>query len=344
MRGLFNSVMVCALLAPATAHTKTVEVATSAAPLPASASVSKASAAINADSARLLTLYRELHATPAEGRAAALKAATVAASLAGHGFEVRVGLNGTRVVATLRNGAGPTLIYRADAGPDVDAAPARRAKRPKRSAAPAELPAGVERGSAADANLTWMLGMAKAVAGLRADWAGTLVLVSEATRQGDAADPASSEGAQPTLALPAPDVVLAFGASSAPLGSMLGVRGRRRLGTDSIDISIHRFGVYEATPYQNSGRELAAATIRRYGVPDDAVFGYVLVGIADQNQVSDAPDVLESAPFGEDELVPLDRAAIPLGAKVATVAVLELLDKPKLRPRDAAGQWTLHHY
>jgi hypothetical protein len=101
--------------------------------------------------------------------------------------------------------------------------------------------------------------------------------------------------------------------------------------------------VYEGTPYQNSGRELAAATIQRYGVPDDAIFGYVLVGIADRSQVTDAPSVLESAMFGDDDAVPLDLAAIPLGAKVATVAVLELLVKPKPRPKDAASQWTLHH-
>jgi hippurate hydrolase len=330
MRGLFGWVMVCAALAPAPALAKTVDAVAAAAPQQASASVSKASSAINDDSTRLLRLYRELHARPRRAGVAASKAATVAAELGRRGFEVRIGPDGTQVVAILRNGQGPTLVYRADAGPHVEAAP----RPPTRES---------RRGYPGDANLTWMLGMANAVAALRADWAGTLVLVSEATRREDDVEPAGTERAEARLGLPAPDVVLAFGASSAPLGSMLGVRGRRRPGTDSVDVSVHRFGVYEGTPYQDSGRELAAATIRRYGVPDDAIFGYVLVGVADRQQVSDAPSVLESAPFGEDDAVPLDLAAIPLGAKVATVAVLELLAKPKPRPRDAS-QWTIHQY
>jgi hypothetical protein len=330
MRGLFKWVMVCAALAPASGQAKTVDAATSAAPQQASASVGKASSAIDADSARLLRLYRELHAQPRQPGVAARKAAMVAAELRKH--------------AILRNGQGPTIIYRADAGPPVEAAAPRRAKRQKRASSATERVPRMERGYPGDCNLSWMLGMGKAVAALRADWAGTLVLVSEATRRDDEPEPAETEPGAAPLPLPAPDVVLAFGASSAPFGSMLGVRGRRRPGTDSVDITMHRFGVYEATPHQDGGRELAAVTIRRYGVPDDAIFGYVLVGIADRAHVTDAPSVLESAPFGEDDAVPLDLAAIPLGAKVATVAVLELLVRPKPRPSDAASQWTLHHY
>lgn len=344
MRGLFKWVMVCAALAPASGQAKTVDAATSAAPQQASASVGKASSAIDADSARLLRLYRELHALPRQPGVAARKAAMVAAELRRHAFEVRLGPDGTQVVAILRNGQGPTLIYRADAGPPVEAAAPRRAKRQKSASSATERVPRVERGYPGDCNLSWMLGMGKAVAALRADWAGTLVLVSEATRPDDDPEPAETERGAAPLALPAPDVVLAFGASSAPFGSMLGVRGRRRPGTDSVDITMHRFGVYEATPHQDGGRELAAVTIRRYGVPDDAIFGYVLVGIADRAHVTDAPSVLESAPFGEDDAVPLDLAAIPLGAKVATVAVLELLARPKPRPSDAASQWTLHHH
>lgn len=335
--------MVCAALAPDSGQAKTIDAATSAPPRQASASVSKASAAIDADSARLLQLYRELHTQSRPPGVAARKAATVAAELGAHGFDVRIGPDGLQVVAILRNGQGPTLVYRADAGPQVEASAARRSKRQMRPSTRHELVPRVEHGYPGNANVTWMLGMGRAVAALRADWAGTLVLVSEATRRDDAPDPAATERGSAPLTFPAPDMVLAFGASSAPLGSMLGVRGRRRPGTDSVDVSMHRFGVYDATPHQNSGRDLAAATIRRYGVPDDAIFGYVLIGIADRAQVSDAPSVLESAPFGEEDAVPLDLAAIPLGAKVATVAVLELLVKPKRRG-DAGSQWTLHNY
>jgi hypothetical protein len=342
MRGLFNWVMVCAALAPAPALAKTVGATTAVAPQGASASVSKASSAINDDSARLLRLYRELHAGPRQAGVAASAAATVAAELAGREFEVRISPDGTQVVAVLRNGEGPTLVYRADAGPHVEAT-AHPPQPQRRTKSPRELARAEARSNPGAANLTWMLGMAKALVTLRADWAGTLVLVSEATRRDDEPEPAAAVRAEARLTLPAPDVVLAFSASSAPLGSMLGVRGRRRPGTDSVDVSMHRFGVYEGTPYRDSARELAGVTIRRYGVPDDATFGYVLVGVADRTQVSDAPSVLESAPFAEDDAVPLDLAAIPLGAKVATVAVLELLAKPKARP-SGGSQWTLHPY
>src|SRR5688572_31747166 len=226
MRGLFKWVTVFAALAPTTGQAKTVDAAPSAAPQQASASVSKASSAVNADAARLLRLYRELNAQRRQPGVEARKAATVAAALGGQGFEVRVGTDGTPIVAILRNGQGPTLIYRADAGPHLEPAAARRTRRPS---PPPQLGAGVERGYPGDANLTWMIGMAKAVAALRADWAGTLVLVSEATRRDDdEPEAAARERSEALLTLPSPDVVLALGASSAPYGSMLGVRGRRR--------------------------------------------------------------------------------------------------------------------
>jgi hypothetical protein len=337
--------LACAVLGPAAGSAKTIDPASPANQQQSSPSVSKASAAINADSPRLLQLFRQLHAQTRQERLGAAGARALAAELASCGFAVQLGRQGTLVVAIMRNGAGPTLVYRADRGRGAGAAGHANAKRRStRSNRPGAHGPGSEHGYPGDANLAWLLGMARAVSTLRADWAGTLVLVSEAAPRDDDSESAASGPHAAALGLPAPDVVLALGASSAPLGSMLGVRGRRRPGTDSVDISVHRFGAYDATPHLNSGRELASATIRRYGVPDDASFGYVLVGVAESSQASDAPSVLESAPFGEEDAVSIDLAAIPLGAKVATVAVLELLARARPRARNAASQWTLHQY
>jgi hippurate hydrolase len=92
----------------------------------------------------------------------------------------RPGIGKTGVVAVLRNGAGPTVMYRADM--DANAveeatglpyASKVRVKREDGSESPVAHTCGH------DAHVTWMLGMAKAMVGLRDRWSGTLILIAQ---------------------------------------------------------------------------------------------------------------------------------------------------------------------
>jgi hippurate hydrolase len=132
-------------------------------------SAAQAAAAIGADAARLQRLFRTLHEEMRGGRAAARVAGTIARELQEHGFEVSSSREGTEVIATLRNGPGPTLIYRTDTGSETF-------EQASASAGTAD------HGCGHDASIAWMLGMASALVTLRDEWRGTLVLVSQPTR------------------------------------------------------------------------------------------------------------------------------------------------------------------
>jgi hypothetical protein len=110
-----------------------------------------------------------------------------------------------------------------------------------------------------------------------------------------------------------------------------------------------RIGTYEAQQHAERVASLAAATTRLYGVPADAVFGYLLVGIAPRERAGEAASDMEPATVeaGANVSAP-DGAAIPLGAKLSTVAVLELLGKAPLAQRRRAAassrEWAPHPY
>jgi hypothetical protein len=181
-----------------------------------------------------------------------------------------------------------------------------------------------------------MLGMAKALVTLRTEWAGTLVLVGQATHLGPL--PSSTVPADaPTLRVPIPDFLLALRAAAEPVGSVLSVQGVRKPGSDQVEVTYERFGAH-ARP--GVSPRLGTASARAYALPENVQFSYLLVGIAgppmDEQGIADEAE-RENAPdeAPSDVLAPLhlSLSAIPLGTKLATVAVLELLAK---RPRASA--------
>jgi hypothetical protein len=377
MHRIWPLVLTCAVLLPTVARSKTIDVDMSVAPAIAP-SANKASAVIKADAVALQRLFRSLHQEARAGRVEARLAGTIASELLGRGFEVAFGSDGTEVVATLSNGPGPVLIYRADTGSDVVVAsqPLARdiaaAEVPPLTAAAGGSPGDVgalpsQPRSAQQVGITWMLGMARALTALRDEWTGTLVLISQPTRLLGSTPTLRRSGAEERL-VPRADMVLALRAASTPLGSILSVRGQRRGGSDTADVVMSRIGVYEAPRHAERVASLAASTTRLYGLPENAFFGYLLVGIAPRSTAEIDPtegDLAEGEPAEHDGaaldpallepgvLEPgssdaeVDLAAIPLGTRLATVAVLELLDKTSPHRKKAAPSgrgWTLHPY
>lgn len=75
--------------------------------------VKKAGAMVDADAKRLVDIYKDLHQNPELGFMEIRTAAIAAKELAALGYDVKTGIGTTGVVGILRNGPGPTLMFRA---------------------------------------------------------------------------------------------------------------------------------------------------------------------------------------------------------------------------------------
>ncbi|MGL6148143.1 MAG: hypothetical protein ACRC1V_06710, partial [Plesiomonas sp.] len=76
--------------------------------------LAKVNHAVDADSARLTDMYKDLHQHPELAFTETRTAAIVSAELKKLGFTVTEGIGKTGVVGVLKNGEGPTVWYRAD--------------------------------------------------------------------------------------------------------------------------------------------------------------------------------------------------------------------------------------
>ncbi len=73
-------------------------------------------AKIEADNARQVETFKDLHGHPELGFMEMRTAGVLARELEALGFDVQTGIGKTGVVATLTNGSGLTVMYRADMG------------------------------------------------------------------------------------------------------------------------------------------------------------------------------------------------------------------------------------
>ena len=164
------------------------------------------------------------------------------------GYTVTTGIGGTGVTGVLRNGAGPTVMYRAD----MDAnAVAEASGRPYASTVRVVRPDGTESPVAHqcghDAHVTWMLSMAQFLAE-RADlWAGTAILVGQPAEEPIAGAEAMVDGGLYD-AVPVPDQLIGIHTAPVPIGTVLAVGGTLMAGTDQLDVLIRGEGGHGSSP------------------------------------------------------------------------------------------------
>ncbi len=125
-------------------------------------------------------LYLWLHQHPELSLQETQTSKKLAAELKNAGFEVHENFGGTGVVGILKNGAGPTLLVRAD----MDALPVKEetglpyASTVKmKDAAGNEVP--VMHACGHDIHISVLAGTAKTIAALKEKWRGTLILVGQ---------------------------------------------------------------------------------------------------------------------------------------------------------------------
>jgi amidohydrolase len=126
----------------------------------------------------LEALYKDVHAHPELSMQETRTAGLAADCLRAVGYEVTTGVGKTGVVGLLRNGAGPTVMLRAD----MDALPIQEATGlPYASKATATDREGntvpVSHMCGHDMHVTWLAGATKLMADAKSSWRGTLMAV-----------------------------------------------------------------------------------------------------------------------------------------------------------------------
>ncbi|MGF2943615.1 amidohydrolase [Mycobacterium sp. Lab-001] len=216
-------------------------------------------AAVDADTPRLVELFKDLHRHPELGFAETRTAGIVARELTGLGFQVHTGIGRTGVAAVLSNGTGPTVMYRAD----MDALPVAEdtgldyASTVQLTGADG-TPTPVAHVCGHDAHVTWMLGMAKVLATATDAWSGTAVLVGQPAEELIA-------GAQAMVddglydAVPRPDHLVGMHTAPGPVGMVAASGGPTMSGSDQVDIVFNGVGGHGSIPQLAKDPVLMAA-------------------------------------------------------------------------------------
>lgn len=218
--------------------------------------------AVAADLPALVELYKDLHANPElsfQEVETAKKLATRARAL---GFEVTENVGKTGVVAVLRNGAGPTVMLRADMDglPVVEQTGLPYAS--KRRAVPQTgIETGVMHACGHDTHMAAWIGTAQQLIARKADWSGTLVMILQPAEEiGEGAKAMLDDGLYTRF--PKPDYVLAFhDAAQFPAGHVGYANGFALANVDSVDIVVPGVGGHGAYPHTTKDPVVLASAI-----------------------------------------------------------------------------------
>lgn len=219
------------------------------------------SAQVDAAFANVKKLYQQLHQMPELPFQEHKTSARLADALEALGYEVTRHVGGTGVVALLRNGEGPTVMLRGD----MDALPIKEATGLEY--------ASNETATAADGNAvplmhacghdlhsSCLVGTAAVMAGLTAQWSGTLMLICQPAEE-------IFGGAKAMLAdglyerFPRPDIIL--GQHNMPaLAGTIGHRANSTMAAcTNLAVTIHGAGGHGSMPAQTVDPVVIAAHV-----------------------------------------------------------------------------------
>jgi amidohydrolase len=227
----------------------------------------------------LESIYKDLHSHPELSMQEKRTADIAAQHLRSAGYDVTSGIGKTGVVGVLKNGAGPTILLRAD----MDALPVREATGlPYASSATAIDPEGktvpVMHACGHDMHVTWLLGAATLFAQNRESWRGTLIpLFQPAEETGEGARAMIDDGLFSRI--PKPDVILGQHVMVGSSGVVSYRSGVVTSAGDSLQIRMFGRGAHGAMPQASIDPVVMAAStvlrlqtiVSREVAPTDAV-------------------------------------------------------------------------
>src|SRR6516162_9381718 len=219
----------------------------------------KMTALVEKDEPRLVELFKHLHQNPELSFQETKTAALVVKELKDLGFEVHTGIGKTGVVGILKNGPGPVVMFRGD----MDALPVReQTGLPYASKVTAATPTGfvpVMHACGHDTHVTFLLGVARVMQELKAEWSGTLVLVAQPAEEVVAGARAMVKDGLYDKA-PKPDVLIASHVTpKQPAGAASARAGKRMAGTDQIDVILRGVGGHGSAPQRTKDPILMGA-------------------------------------------------------------------------------------
>jgi amidohydrolase len=209
-------------------------------------------------------VYTDIHAHPELSMQETRTAGIAADRLRSAGFDVTSGVGKTGVVGVLRNGAGPTVMLRAD----MDALPVREETGlPYASTATATDNTGktvsVMHACGHDMHVTWLVGAATVLALTREAWKGTLMPVFQPAEETGAGAQAMIDDGLMTR-FPKPDAVLGQHVMVGPAGAIGGRPGVITSAADSLQIRLFGRGAHGSMPQAAiEPVVMAAATVLR---------------------------------------------------------------------------------
>jgi amidohydrolase len=226
-------------------------------PLAAAAQQPAVDRVVDQELPSLVTTYKQLHAAPELSHHEEKTSALLAQQLRALGYEVtehfgkyeNANWKGFGVVAVMKNGAGPTVLVRAD----MDALPVEEqtglAYASKvRSKNDAGVEVGVMHACGHDVHVTSLIGTARALAQLKDQWRGTLVLIGQPAEE-------VIDGSRAMLAdglytrFPKPDFALALHDSSDLEAGKIGYTpGYALASSTSVDVIIRGRGAHGSRP------------------------------------------------------------------------------------------------
>ncbi len=217
-------------------------------------------AAAQALQPKVVAWRRDIHQHPELGNREFRTAALVADHLRALGYEVKTGVAHTGVVATLKGGKpGGVVALRAD----MDALPvAEKTGLPFASKVTGEYngqPTPVMHACGHDAHVAILMGAAEVLASMKADIAGTVVLIFQPAEEGP---PPGEDGgaammvAEGALANPRPGAIFGLHVSPGEVGAIAYRSGPMMAAADSYEIRIKGKQTHGARPWD--GIDLAS--------------------------------------------------------------------------------------
>lgn len=212
----------------------------------------------------LVALYRDLHSHPELAFGEHRTAAIVTDRLTELGFVVTTGIGRTGVVGVLANGAGPTVLLRAD----MDGLPVLEDTGLDWASTDtaidhtgADVP--VMHACGHDIHMTCLIGAAEELVGSRTEWSGTLIaLFQPAEEHGGGAQVMVEDGLYEKI--PVPDVVLGQHVLPLPAGMLGAHPGAALAAVDTMEVTLHGRGGHGSQPHTTIDPVvMAAATVMR---------------------------------------------------------------------------------
>ena len=206
---------------------------------------------INGDLPYLFEFYKARHQNPEISLEEKETSKALAEEMRKLGFEVTENFGGYGVVAVLKNGKGPTILYRTD----TDALPMfEKTELPytsKLTTVYNDEKVGTMHSCGHDMHMTTWLGTAKAMVKTKNNWKGTLMMIGQPAEEiGAGARMMLKAGLYSKFGVPNYGVGLHC-SPTIPVGQVGFGKGYTMAATESVDIKVFGVGAHGASPHMS---------------------------------------------------------------------------------------------